>query len=95
LKAVALTTIEEVDLLKKDLKSGKILIVRLTPLAIRSIDDVARAIKELYDFTLSIGGDAARLGEERIVITPPFVKIWRATARTPKAKTKTSTSEKT
>jgi len=90
LKAVALTTIEEVDLLKKDLKSGNILIVRLTPLAIKSIDDVAHAIKELYDFAMSIGGDAARLGEERIVITPPFVKIWRATARTPKAKTEVS-----
>ena len=25
----------------------------------------------------SIGGDIARLGEERIVITPPGVRIWR------------------
>jgi len=43
----------------------------------KSIDDVKRAVSELCEFTELIGGDIARLGEERVVITPAFVKIWR------------------
>ena len=79
LKGVILRSIEEVDLLKKDVKSGKILIVKITPLAVKSINDALRAVDELREFAISIGGDIGRLGEERIVITPPSVRIWRRT----------------
>lgn len=53
------------------------LIVRVTPLAKKSVDDVKRAINELYEYVETLGGDIARLGEERIVLTPPPIKIWR------------------
>jgi SepF-like predicted cell division protein (DUF552 family) len=43
----------------------------------KSIDDVKKAVDELCRFTESIGGDIARLGEERIVVCPPNIKIWR------------------
>ncbi|TLY10071.1 MAG: DUF552 domain-containing protein, partial [Thaumarchaeota archaeon] len=33
--------------------------------------------EQLYEFATAIGGDIARLGDERVVITPPGVKIWR------------------
>jgi len=36
-----------------------------------------KVVEELYSYCQSNGGDIARLGEERIVITPPGVKIWR------------------
>jgi SepF-like predicted cell division protein (DUF552 family) len=36
-------------------------------------------VEDLYEFSVSAGGDIARLGEERIVITPPGIKIWRGT----------------
>jgi len=49
----------------------------VTPLADKSIEDVKRAVNELCEFVESIGGDIARLGEERIVICPSHVKIWR------------------
>jgi SepF-like predicted cell division protein (DUF552 family) len=32
------------------------------------------------EFTQSVGGDIARLGEERVVITPAFIRIWREKA---------------
>jgi hypothetical protein len=49
----------------------------VTPLAQKSIEELKGAVEQLYEFSTSIGGDMARLGEERIVITPPGVRIWR------------------
>jgi len=54
-----------------------ILILKITPLARKSVEDVKKAVNEIYGFTQSIGGDIARLGEERVVIVPNFIKIWR------------------
>ena len=77
IKAQALQSLEDLDSVKNEVSSGNILIVRLGPLAEKSTDDVKKAVSELYDFTRQIGGDIARLGEERVIVTPPFVEIWR------------------
>jgi len=82
LKALPLKSIEDIELFKQEVKSGNILIVRVSPLAKKSIDDVKNAVSKLCEFTESVGGDIARLGEERVVITPAFVKIWRERADT-------------
>ena len=63
--------------MKDEARAGNVLIIRITPLARRSVDETKLAITELTDYVKSIGGDIARLGEERIVITPPGVRIWR------------------
>jgi len=76
-KAFKLRSLEDLDRVKAELKSGNILIVRFTPLAEKSIEDVKAAISELQDFVLSVNGDIARLGEDRIVVTPKTIKIWR------------------
>ena len=80
LKAMPLRDLADLDSVKTEVKSGNILILRITPLASKSIDDVKRAINELSEFAESLGGDIARLGEERVVICPPNVKIWREKA---------------
>jgi len=72
-----LRSLEDVDEIKREVKSGNILILKVTPLAKKSLDDVKRAVVELHEFTQQIGGDIARLGEERVVITPPSIRIWR------------------
>jgi SepF-like predicted cell division protein (DUF552 family) len=77
LKAFPLRTIEEIHNIKDDVSNKIIIILRVTPLAQKNIEDLKEAIEDLYDFATSIGGDIARLGEERVVITPPGVKIWR------------------
>jgi SepF-like predicted cell division protein (DUF552 family) len=41
------------------------------------LEELRKAIEDLYSYAQSAGGDIARLGEERIVVTPPGVKIWR------------------
>ncbi|MEM2911853.1 MAG: cell division protein SepF [Candidatus Bathyarchaeia archaeon] len=80
LKAMPLRDLADLDTVKSEVRSGNIIILRITPLASKSIEDVKRAVNELCEFTESIGGDIARLGEERVVICPPNVKIWREKA---------------
>jgi len=77
LKAMPLRELSDIESVKAEVKSGNILILRITPLANKSVDDVKRAVSELTEFAESTGGDIARLGEERVVICPPNVKIWR------------------
>lgn len=77
LKAMPLRDLSDLDNVKNEVKSGNVLILRITPLAGKSIDDVKRAINELCEFSESIGGDIARLGEERVVVCPQNVRVWR------------------
>ncbi len=77
IKAIPLKDLEDLNKIKDELKVGNILIVKITPLAMKSIEQVKGAIDELKGHSESIGGDIARLGEERIVVTPHHIKIWR------------------
>ena len=77
LKAMPLRDLSDLDIVKSEVSSGNILILRITSLAAKSLEDVKRAVNELCEFVEMVGGDIARLGEERVVICPPNVKIWR------------------
>jgi hypothetical protein len=77
LKALPLRDLSELETVKSEVNSGNILILRITPLANKNIEDVKRAVNELCEFVESINGDIARLGEERVVICPSNVRIWR------------------
>lgn len=77
LKAMPLRDLSDLETVKNEVKSGNIIILRITQLATKNLDDVKRAVNELCEFAESSGGDIARLGEERVVICPPSVKIWR------------------
>ena len=77
LKAMPLRDLTDLEEIKKEVKNGNVLILRITPLANKNIEDVKRAVNELYEFAESIGGDIARLGEERVVICPQHIRIWR------------------
>jgi SepF-like predicted cell division protein (DUF552 family) len=76
-KAFPLRDPTDVPRVKAEIIEGNILIVKITPIAKRSVEETKSAISELVDFIKSIQGDIARLGEERIVLTPPTVKVWR------------------
>jgi SepF-like predicted cell division protein (DUF552 family) len=77
LKAMPLKELSDIEKVKADVTSGNIIILRITPLASRSIEDVKTAVNDLFQFAESIGGDIARLGEERVVICPKSIRIWR------------------
>jgi len=82
-KALMLRDIADVDAVKTEVKDGNVVILRITPLAKRSTADVKRAIDELCKYVETIGGDIARLGEERIVVTPVSIRIWRKKPQPP------------
>jgi len=77
LRAMPLRDLSDLEEMKTEVKNGHVLILRITPLASKSIEDVKHAVNELYEFAESIGGDIARLGEERVVICPRHIRIWR------------------
>jgi SepF-like predicted cell division protein (DUF552 family) len=77
LKAITLRDISDITAVKEDIKKHMILILRVTPLAQKDLEELRKVVEDLYSYAQSVGGDIARLGEERIVITPPGVKIWR------------------
>jgi uncharacterized protein len=77
LKAITLRDMSDLNGIKEDARKQIILIIRVTPLAQKDTDILRKAIEDLYNYVKSAGGDIARLGEERVVITPPSVKIWK------------------
>jgi len=77
LKAMPLRNLSDLENIKTEVQNGNILILRITPLATKSIESVKSAVNELYSFTESVGGDIARLGDERVVICPKNIRIWR------------------
>jgi len=77
LKALALRSVEEIPKIQEDVTNQTIVILKVTPLAQKSLEELKSSVEQLYEFATSVGGDIARLGDERVVITPPGVKIWR------------------
>lgn len=77
LKAITIRDINDMPSIKDEVKKDIILILRVTPLAQKDVEELRKIIEELYRYVRSTGGDIARLGEERVVVTPPSVKIWR------------------
>jgi SepF-like predicted cell division protein (DUF552 family) len=80
LKAMPLRDLSDLEGIKTEVQNGNILILRITPLASKSIESVKSAVNDLYAFAESIGGDIARLGDERVVICPKNIRIWREKA---------------
>ena len=76
-KAIPLLELDDVEKIKAEAEEGHILIIKITPLAKKSVEDTKEAINQLKEFIIFKGGDIARLGEERVLITPSTIKIWR------------------
>ena len=54
-----------------------ILILRVTPLAQKDVEQLRKVVEELYSIAKTEGADIARLGEERIIVAPSKIKIWK------------------
>ena len=77
LKAMTVRDFSDIEMIKKDIKMGMILIVRVGPMAQRNLAELRRLVDELYTAARQEGADIARLGEERILVTPKGVQIWK------------------
>lgn len=76
LKTFTLRNTKDIVEIKKDITKNMIIIIRITPLAQKDIEELKSVVENLYKSVTLLGGDIARLGEERIIITPYNVKIW-------------------
>jgi len=77
LKAITIRDVSDIHSIKEDIKKDMILILRVTPLAQKDVEQLRKVVEELYTISKSSGADIARLGEERIIITPSGIKIWK------------------
>jgi SepF-like predicted cell division protein (DUF552 family) len=77
LKALTIRDPSDIHEIKKDIKKGMILILRVTPLAQKNVEKLRKVVEELYVIARDSNSDIARLGEERIIITPSRIKIWK------------------
>ena len=77
LKAMTVRDYSDIEMIKKDIKMGMILIVRVGPMAQRNLAELRKLVDELYAAARQEDADIARLGEERILVTPKGVQIWK------------------
>jgi len=77
LKAMSIRDPSDIHAIKEDIKKNMILILRVTPLAQKDVTKLRNTVEEIYSVTKASGGDIARLGEERIIVSPAGVKIWK------------------
>lgn len=77
LKAITIRDPSDIHSIAEDIRKGMILILRVTPLAQKDIDQLRKLVEELYAVAKASDSEIARLGEERIIVTPSGVKIWK------------------
>ena len=76
-KAITISDPSDIHTIKEDVKKGMILILRVTPLAQKDVEKLRKVVEELYVIARDSNADIARLGDERIIVTPQGVKIWK------------------
>ncbi len=77
LKAITIRDPSDMRQIREDVKGGMVLILRVTPLANKDVTKLRALVSELYALAKENGYDIARLGEERIIVTPSRIKIWK------------------
>lgn len=77
LKAITIRDPSDIHTIKEDIKKEMVLILRVTPLAQKDVDKLRKVVEELYVIARDSNAEIARLGEERIIVTPSNVKIWK------------------
>jgi len=77
LKAITIRDSSDIHTITEDIKKGMVLILRVTPIAQKDVKKLRKMVEELYVIARDSNADIARLGEERIIVTPPNVKIWK------------------
>jgi len=70
LKAITIRDSSDIHTITEDIKKGMVLILRVTPLAQKDVKKLRKKVEELYVIARDSNADIARLGEERIIVTP-------------------------
>jgi SepF-like predicted cell division protein (DUF552 family) len=74
-KSVDLQSLNDVQIIANELKSGNIVIIDITALMNQDPAELKRAIDQLKGICHGIGGDIGRLTESKVLVTPRFIRI--------------------
>ena len=77
LKAITIRDPSDLHSITEDIKKGMLLILRVTPLAQKDVEQLRKVVEELYVIARNSNAEIARLGEERIIVAPTGIKIWK------------------
>jgi SepF-like predicted cell division protein (DUF552 family) len=77
IKSVDLEGLSNIQQVSGELERGNIVIVYVGRLQYGQNRELRRVVDQLRGVCRSIGGDIAQLGQDYIVVTPPFVKIYK------------------
>ena len=67
----------DIHSIQDDIKRDMILILRVTPLAQKDVEQLRKVVEQLYSIAKTADAEIARLGEERIIVAPSNIKIWK------------------
>ncbi len=76
-KPIAMRNLQNIQDIIQELKNGNIVISNIKPIISNNPAEAKRAIDQLKGTCKGLGGDIAGIGEDRLLVTPSFVKIWR------------------
>ena len=77
LKAFTVRDYTDMDIIRHDIKARMILIIRVGPMAQKDVVELRRLVGELYNIAQDEDAEIARLGDERIVVAPAGIRIWK------------------
>jgi len=77
-KVCKLKGFADVDNSARELSDGNIVILDIHPLAERSMTELKHAVDEMKEVCISMGGDIAGLSEYHLIMTPPNLRIEKA-----------------
>jgi len=71
LKAITLRDYSDIHSVKDDIKKGMILVLRVTPLAQKNVDELRKAVEEIYNIAKSADADIADLVKRELLLLLP------------------------
>jgi SepF-like predicted cell division protein (DUF552 family) len=77
IKSIDLESLSNIQQVSVELERGNIVIVYIGRLQYGQTRELRRVVDQLRGVCRTIGGDIAQLGQDYIVVTPPFVKIFK------------------
>jgi hypothetical protein len=75
IKSVDLENLSNIQQVSGELEKGNIVIVYIGRLQYGQNRELRRVVDQLRGLCRTMGGDIAQLGQDYIVVTPPFVRI--------------------
>lgn len=79
-KPIALNDEKDVDVVLKEVKAGNLVLLNIGALSKRNAIQLRDFVTKIKNEALSLDGDIARVSEDKILVTPHRVKIYKKKA---------------